>query len=69
MVTELGQIVDIEKRGEMVKKLNNMLTDSYTIIPLVWLGGGPAISNTLGGPVSNPWDSALLGAQDWYRKK
>ncbi|MER9152759.1 peptide ABC transporter substrate-binding protein [Mesorhizobium opportunistum] len=68
LVTELGKTADVEKRGEMVKELNTMLTDSDTIMPLVWRSSPAAISNTLGGYVSS-WDSRFSNAQDWYRKK
>ncbi|RVD62277.1 MAG: peptide ABC transporter substrate-binding protein [Mesorhizobium sp.] len=69
LVTELGKTADIQKRGEIVKKLDTILTDSYAIMPLVWRGVVSAISNTLGGTIPNAWDSELGNAQDWYRKK
>lgn len=70
LVAELGKTADLEKRGEIVKKLNNMVTtDSYAIVPLVWRGGVSAKSNTLGGDKHSVWDSALWDVQDWYRKK
>ncbi|RWP03384.1 peptide ABC transporter substrate-binding protein [Mesorhizobium sp.] len=69
LVTELANTADIVKRGEIVKKLNTILTDSYAIMPLVWRANVSGISNTLGGPAMNAWDSELWNAQDWYRKK
>ncbi|MER8627860.1 peptide ABC transporter substrate-binding protein [Mesorhizobium sp. M1143] len=69
LVTELGSTADIEKRAEIVKQLNNMLLDSYAIVPLVWRASVSGISDTLGGSVLNAWDSPLWNAQDWYRKK
>jgi peptide/nickel transport system substrate-binding protein len=70
LVAELGKTADLKKRGEIVKKLNTMLTmDSYTLVPLVWRGRVSAISDTLGGDIMNTWDSELWNAQDWYRKK
>jgi len=69
LVIELGKTADIEKRGEIVKKLNATLTDSYAIVPLVWRANVSGISKTLGGPAVNAWDSGLWNAQDWHRKK
>jgi len=70
LVLELGHTADYEKRGEIIKKLDTMLTmDSYSIVPLVWRGRTSAISNTLGGDIMNTWDSEMWNAQDWYRKK
>ncbi|MDF3349136.1 MULTISPECIES: peptide ABC transporter substrate-binding protein [Sulfitobacter] len=68
MVAELGRTGEMEKRGELAKKLNDMLTkDSYSILPLVDRGRVSAASNTLGGVVLNTWDSELWNAADWYR--
>jgi peptide/nickel transport system substrate-binding protein len=70
LVAELGHTADYEKRGEIIKKLNTMLTmGSYSIVPLVWRGRTSAISNTLGGDIMNTWDSEMWNAQDWYREK
>lgn len=70
MIKELGSTGEIEKRAELAKKLNDMLTkDSYVIVPLVDRGRVSAHSNTLGGVVLNTWDSELWNAADWYRIK
>jgi peptide/nickel transport system substrate-binding protein len=70
LVAEMSRTADLEKRGELAKKLNNMLTvDSFTIIPLVDRGRVSAHSNTLGGVVLNTWDSELWNVADWYRIK
>jgi peptide/nickel transport system substrate-binding protein len=59
---------DLEKRGEIGRKLNDMLTkDSYTIVPLTWRGRVSARSNSLGGVILNTWDTELWNVQDWYR--
>ncbi|WP_375173551.1 peptide ABC transporter substrate-binding protein [Pseudooceanicola sp.] len=68
LVAELGKTGELEKRAEIAKKLNDMLTkDSYVIVPLVDRGRVSAHSNTLGGVVLNTWDSELWNAADWYR--
>ncbi len=70
LLDELGNTADLEKRGEIAKKLNDMLTkDSFTIVPLVDRGRVSAHSNSLGGVVLNTWDSELWNAADWYRIK
>lgn len=68
MVAELQQTADIEKRSELARALNDMLTkDSMTIIPLVDRGRVSAHANSLGGVVLNTWDSELWNVADWYR--
>jgi peptide/nickel transport system substrate-binding protein len=68
LIDELGGTGELEKRAELAKKMNEMLTkDSYTIVPLVDRGRVSAHSNTLGGVILNTWDSELWNAADWYR--
>ncbi|MGI3165918.1 peptide ABC transporter substrate-binding protein [Pseudooceanicola sp. 200-1SW] len=70
LLDELAQTGELEKRGEIAIKLNEMLTkESYTIVPLVDRGRVSAHSNTLGGVVLNTWDSELWNVADWYRIK
>ncbi|MBO6898213.1 MAG: peptide ABC transporter substrate-binding protein [Shimia sp.] len=70
LIDELARTGDIEKRGEIAKKMNDMLTnESYTIVPLVHRGRVSAHSNTLGGVVLNVWDSELWNVADWHRVK
>ncbi len=70
LVKELGRTAELEKRGEIAKRLNEMLTkDSYVIVPLVDRGRVSARSNTLGGVELNTWDTELWNAADWYRIK
>ncbi|MBO29786.1 MAG: peptide ABC transporter [Rhodobacteraceae bacterium] len=70
LLDELAKTGELEKRGEIAKKLNDMLTkDSMTIVPLVDRGRVSAASITLGGVVLNTWDSELWNVADWYRKK
>jgi len=67
-VAELGKTGDVAKRAELVKELNNMVTnDSHMIIPLVDRGRVTGVSNTLGGFVLNTWDSELWNIADWTR--
>ncbi len=67
---ELAKTPEMEKRGEIAIRLNEMLTkDSYVIVPLVDRGRLSAHSNTLGGVVLNTWDSELWNVSDWFRIK
>jgi peptide/nickel transport system substrate-binding protein len=68
LVAELGRTGEIEKRAEIAKKLNDMVTsESYVVVPLVDRGRVSAHSNTLGGVILNTWDSELWNVADWYR--
>ncbi|PJF10584.1 peptide ABC transporter substrate-binding protein [Pseudorhodobacter sp. MZDSW-24AT] len=68
LVAELATTREMEKRGEIAIRLNEMLTkDSYVVVPLVDRGRLSAHSNTLGGVVLNTWDSELWNASDWFR--
>ncbi len=70
LVEELGRTGEIEKRAEIARRLNDMLTkDSYVIVPLVDRGRVSAHSNSLGGVILNTWDSELWNVADWYRIK
>ena len=69
LLTELTRTGELEKRQEIAKKLNDMLTkESMTIVPLVDRGRVSAASNTLDGVVLNVWDSELWNVADWSRK-
>ena len=70
LVAELGATADIAKRGEIARKLNDMLTkDTNTIVPLVWRGTASGVSNSIQGEEINAWDSELWNIADWSRKK
>lgn len=70
LVAELSQTAEMEKRAEIAKKLNDMLTkDSFTVVSLVDRGRLSAASLTLGGTILNTWDTELWNAQDWFRVK
>jgi len=70
LIDELARTGDLDKRGEIAVKMNNMLTkDSYTIVPLVHRGRVSAHANSLGGVILNVWDSELWNVADWYRKE
>ena len=69
MIDELARTGDLARRGELGKKMNDMLTkDSFTIVPLVDRGRVSAHANSLGGVILNTFDSELWNVADWYRK-
>ena len=67
LVQELSETADIDKRGEIAKRLNDMLVQSYTIQPLVHRASVSAHANTLGGVKMTDWDTELWNIQDWTR--
>ncbi len=64
---EMTQTADINERARLAIAMNDMLMQSYAMIPLVHRGRVSAHSNTLGGVVLNVWDSELWNVADWYR--
>ena len=70
LIVELSQTGDVAKRGELAKRMNDMLTkDTFTVVPLVDRGRLSAASNSLGGVVLNTWDTELWNVSDWFRIK
>ncbi|WP_281991869.1 peptide ABC transporter substrate-binding protein [Sulfitobacter geojensis] len=70
LLDELAKTGDLDKRGEIGRKLNDMITkDTMTIVPLVNRARVSAHSNSLGGVALNVWDSELWNVADWYRMK
>ena len=69
MIAKYSTTGDINERAKLAKAMNDMLMQSYTIIPLVDRGRVSARSNKLGGTIMNTWDSELWNAADWYRVK
>jgi len=67
LVVEFGQSAALEDRAALAIKMNDMLMNSGSIIPLVHRGGVSAHSNTLEGVLMNEWDSELWNIADWTR--
>ena len=53
----------------MAKKMNEMLMQEGTMIPLIHRGSVSAQANTLGGVKLNVRDSQLWNVADWHRKQ
>ena len=68
LIDELARTGDIDKRGEIARKMNDMLTkETMTIVPLVNRARVSAHADSLGGIALNVWDSELWNIADWYR--
>jgi peptide/nickel transport system substrate-binding protein len=64
---EMGKTAGQEARAEIAIRLNDMIVNSASFIPLIHRGRVSVKSNTLGGVLLNSWDSELWNAADWYR--
>ena len=71
LLAELGATADLEKRGELARRLNDILTkDSVSMIPLVYRGDVSARSLAVDGIGElNDWDSELWNIAEWFRVK
>jgi len=67
LVTQMASTSELEKRGEIAKKLNDLLIQEGAIIPLVHRGKLSAHANSLAGVKHNAWDSELWNVADWHR--
>ncbi len=69
LLAELAKTSKLEDRGNLVIKLNDMLSNDIAQIPLVHRGKVSGKSKTLNGVIINAWDSELWNAADWSRAK
>jgi len=67
LVDEMARTADLAERGRIAMAMNDMLMQSYSIIPLVHRGGVSAHANTLGGVRMSDWDSELWNIAEWHR--
>jgi peptide/nickel transport system substrate-binding protein len=67
LVTEMSSTASLEDRGRMAREMNDMLVQSYSIIPLIHRGGVSAHANSLDGIRMSDWDSELWNIKDWSR--
>lgn len=67
LVAEMARTADLEARGQLAMAMNDMLMQSYSIIPLVHRGGVSAHANSLGGIRMSDWDSELWNIAEWHR--
>ncbi|MGE6739383.1 peptide ABC transporter substrate-binding protein [Allorhizobium pseudoryzae] len=69
LVTELSGASGRERRGAIIKQLNDMLVNGGYIIPVVVRGEPSAIANSLMDAKINPWDTQLWNIESWKRGK
>ena len=67
LVDEMSGTAALEDRGRLAREMNDMLIQSYSIIPLIHRGGVSAHANSLGGIQMSDWDSEIWNIMDWYR--
>lgn len=65
--TTLTQTAGVENRAAVSIQLNDLIIDSYVLIPLVHRGSASAHSNTISGVHIDPWDSELWNIATWTR--
>jgi peptide/nickel transport system substrate-binding protein len=67
LIEEMAQTADLEERGRIAREMNDMLVQSYTIIPITHRGGVSAHANSLEGVRMSDWDSELWNIAEWRR--
>ncbi|MBL4629072.1 MAG: peptide ABC transporter substrate-binding protein [Roseicyclus sp.] len=67
LVDEMSGTADLADRGRLAMAMNDMIMQSYSIIPLVHRGGVSAHANTLGGVRMSDWDTELWNIAEWHR--
>ncbi|ABD56211.1 peptide ABC transporter substrate-binding protein [Jannaschia sp. CCS1] len=67
LVAEMAGTADLAERGRLAMAMNDMIMQSYSIIPLVHRGGVSAHANTLGGVRMSDWDTELWNIAEWHR--
>ena len=69
LYAELRNTTDMQRRNEITIALNNLLVQSYSIIPLVHRGSVSAYANDIEGVWKNAWDSDLWNIETWTRRR
>ena len=66
---ELRSTINAQRRDELTVELNELLIQSYSILPLVHRGFISAHSKDIEGVWMNAWDSELWNFETWTRRK
>jgi peptide/nickel transport system substrate-binding protein len=66
---QLTTEVDLQKRRDLLIRMNDVLIEDVAIIPLVNRKRSRGISNSLTGTEFNTWDADTWKIQDWQRKE
>jgi peptide/nickel transport system substrate-binding protein len=67
LVAEMATTADLDERGRLAREMNDMLVQSYSIIPLIHRGGVSAHAGSLEGINMSDWDSELWNIAEWTR--
>jgi peptide/nickel transport system substrate-binding protein len=67
LIDEMAVTVDLDRRIEIAKALNDMIVQDYAMIPLVTRGDVSGVNNTLLGVRFNVWDAEPWNIADWSR--
>lgn len=67
LVGQMAETADLAARGEIAKKMNDILSNEGALIPLIHRGDVSARSVTIDGVRMNSWDSELWNVADWTR--
>jgi peptide/nickel transport system substrate-binding protein len=67
LIEEMAGTADLNRRGEIARMQNDMLVQSYSIIPLIHRGGVSAHASSIEGIRMSDWDSELWNIMDWRR--
>ncbi len=67
LIVEMAGTADLNRRGEIARMQNDMLVQSYSIIPLIHRGGVSAHASSIEGIRMSDWDSELWNIMDWRR--
>lgn len=57
----------LEQRSAIARQMNDMLVDSYSILPLIHRRTISGKARSLAGVRMNSWDSQIWNIADWYR--
>ncbi|OSQ53949.1 peptide ABC transporter [Marivita cryptomonadis] len=67
LIKEFRTAASLEERGEIARAMNDLLVQSYSIVPLIHRRIISGKAKTLAGVRMNSWDSQIWNIADWYR--
>ncbi len=66
---ELQNSLDPDDRNRLTIELNDLLVQSYSVVPLIHRGTVSAHGNDIEGVRENSWDADLWNVEEWRRKE
>jgi peptide/nickel transport system substrate-binding protein len=67
LIAEFRTAATLDERGRVAREMNDMLVDSYSIVPLIHRNNISGKARSLEGVRMNSWDSQIWNIADWYR--